>query len=258
MAEPILIERDGHLVTITLNRPEKRNALTGAMVATLRDAFVRVGRDDGVRVVVLLGNGPAFCAGLDLREMAAQREAGGEAHLGGLEEALEDLEHCPHPTIAVVQGDAIAGGCELALHCDIRVAGDSARFAMPLARIGLAVPVTLTWKLVDTIGAAKTSELLFTGEAISAETARGLGLVNRVVPDEELRDAALGLARQITQNAPLGVRAMKAFVQRAGTLTRNLPREDLEAMHKRIRQSHDVQEGLAAQRERRAPKFRGE
>jgi enoyl-CoA hydratase/carnithine racemase len=258
MAEPILVERDAHLVTITLNRPEKRNALTGSMVATLRETFGRVGGDESVRVVVLRGNGPAFCAGLDLKEMAEQRAAAGEAQMGGLEEALEDLEHCPHPTIAVVQGDAIAGGCELALHCDLRVAGDSARFAMPLARIGLAVPVTLTWKLVDAIGAAKTCELLFGGEAVSAETARALGLVNRVVPDEELRDAALGVARQIAQNAPLGVRAMKAFVQRAGTLTRGLPRDDLEAMHRRIRQSHDVQEGLAAQRERRAPRFRGE
>ena len=90
-------------------------------------------------MIIVRGTGAAFCAGLDLRELAAQREAG-EADLGGLEHVLEDLEACPQPTIAAVQGDAVAGGCELALHCDLRVAADTARFSMPLARIGLAVP----------------------------------------------------------------------------------------------------------------------
>jgi enoyl-CoA hydratase/carnithine racemase len=129
---------------------------------------------------------------------------------------------------------------------------------MPLARIGLAVPVTLTWKLVDTIGAAKTNELLFTGEAVAAESACMLGLVNRVVPADELDSAVASLAHQIIQNAPLSVRAMKAFVQRATSLHRTLARHDLEEMHRRVRSSADLQEGLAAQRERRAPRFRGQ
>lgn len=257
MAEEVQVASRDHVCTVTLNRPQKRNALNTAMIRQLRDTLERVAADPAVRVLIMRANGPAFCAGLDLREMAAQREAG-EADLGGLEKVLEDLEACPQPTIAAVQGDAIAGGCELALHCDLRVAADTARFSMPLARIGLAVPVTLTWKLVDTIGAAKTNELLFTGEAVAAETACTLGLVNRVVPAEELDSAVASLTRQIVQNAPLAVRAMKAFVQRAGSLHRTLGREDLEEMHRRVRASHDLQEGLAAQRERRAPRFRGD
>jgi len=257
MADEVLIESRDHTCFITLNRPGKRNALNAAMIAQLREAFERVAGDSEARVVVVRANGPAFCAGLDLREMAAQREAG-EADLGGLEKVLEDLEACPQPTIAAVQGDAVAGGCELALHCDLRVAADTARFSMPLARIGLAVPVTLTWKLVDSIGAAKTNELLFTGEAVAAETACALGLVNRVVPAEELDSALESLARQITQNAPLSVRAMKAFVRRASSGYRTLARDDLEEMHRRVRMSADLQEGLAAQRERRPPRFRGE
>jgi enoyl-CoA hydratase/carnithine racemase len=257
MADDVLVTSRDHICTVTLNRPQKRNALNSAMIAQLRETFERVATDRSIRVMIVRGNGSAFCAGLDLREMAAQREAG-EADLGGLEKVLEDLEACPQPTIAAVQGDAVAGGCELALHCDIRVAADTARFSMPLARIGLAVPVTLTWKLVDTIGAAKTNELLFTGEAVAAETAATLGLVNRVVPADELDSAVEALTRQIVQNAPLSVRAMKAFVQRATSLHRSLPREDLEEMHRRVRSSADLQEGLAAQRERRAPKFRGE
>jgi enoyl-CoA hydratase/carnithine racemase len=257
MADAILTGIADHICTITLNRPDKRNALNRQMMDQLRTAFARVAGDSNVRVVILRANGPAFCAGLDLSEMAAQREAG-EADLGGLEVILHDLEEVPQPTIAAVQGDAVAGGCELALHCDIRVAADDARFSMPLARIGLAVPVTLTWKLVDTIGAAKTNELLFTGEAVGAETAAHLGLANRVVPTDELESSVQGLARQIVANAPLSVRAMKAFVRRAVQFRKTTPRDDLEGMHRRIRQSRDLQEGLAARRERRPPKFTGE
>jgi enoyl-CoA hydratase/carnithine racemase len=257
MADPILVATADHVCTITLNRPDKRNALNGAMIGALRSALGRVVADPEVRVVVLRANGPTFCAGLDLSEMAAQREAG-EADLGGLEVVLHDLEEVPQPTIAAVHGDAVAGGCELALHCDIRIAADDARFSMPLARIGLAVPVTLTWKLVDTIGAAKTSELLFTGEAVGAETAAHLGLANRVVPADELDTTVQAFARQIVANAPLSVRAMKAFVKRAVQFRKTTPRDDLEAMHRRVRQSADLQEGLAARRERRPPRFRGE
>lgn len=257
MADDVLVSCTDHICTVTLNRPQKRNALNAAVIRHLRETFRRVAADPDVRVLIVRANGSAFCAGMDLREMAAQREAG-EADLGGLEKVLEDLEACPQPTIAAVQGDAVAGGCELALHCDLRVAADTARFSMPLARIGLAVPVTLTWKLVDTIGAAKTNELLFTGEAIAAETACTLGLVNRVVPADELDSAVASLTKQIVRNAPLSVRTMKAFVQRATSLHRSLQRDDLEEMHRRVRSSRDLQEGLAAQRERRAPKFLGE
>jgi enoyl-CoA hydratase/carnithine racemase len=257
MANEILVAAEGHLATVTLNRAEKRNALTSGMCAALRATLERLAADPAVRVIVVRAAGPAFCAGLDLREMAAQR-ASGAAELGPLEQVLETLDHCPQPTIAAVQGDAVAGGCELALHCDLRVAADTARFSMPLARIGLAVPVTLTWKLVDMVGIAKTKEMLFTGEAIDAPEACRLGLANRVVPAAELDTAVTALARQITANAPLAVRAMKAFVQRTVGHRRELSRDDLEELGRRVRASHDLQEGLAAQRERRPPVFRGE
>ena len=245
-----------HVFTLTLDRPAKRNALTTAMIQSLQSVLEQVAVNDDVRVLVVTAAGAAFCAGLDLRELAAQREAGAvETHT--LEHALETLERCPQPTIAAVQGDAIAGGCELALHCDLRVAADTARFAMPLARIGIAVPVTLTWKLVDTIGAAATKELLFTGEPVGAETALALGLVNRVVPAADLERATRELARHVAQQAPLSVRAMKAFVQRLSDERRRLGRDDLEEVFRRVRSSADAQEGLAAQRERRPPIFRG-
>ena len=257
MADEILVATGDHVCTITLNRPEKRNALTKRMCETLVRTFTELAADPGIRVVIVRGAGQAFSAGLDLREMATQR-ASGEAELAPLEQALETLDHCPQPTIAAVQGDAVAGGCELALHCDLRVAADSARFSMPLARIGLAVPVSLTWKLVDMIGMAKTKEMLFTGDAVGAEEALRLGLANRVVPAAELDRSVQTLAHQITQNAPLAVRAMKAFVQRTVGHRRELVRADLEELARQVRTSRDLQEGLAAQRERRVPTFRGE
>jgi len=255
MADEILVQTDDHVRTITLNRPEKRNALTTPMVERFRALVEEVGSSDDVRVVVVRGEGAAFCAGMDLRELEAQRAAGA-VDLNALEHALHSLEACPLPTIAAVQGDAVAGGCELALHCDLRVATETARFAMPLARIGIAVPVALTWKLVDSIGAAATKELLFTGEPVGAETALSLGLVNRVVAVADLDQAVAELARVIAHNAPLSIRAMKAFVQRR-TESRSLRRDDLDELANRVRTSEDAQEGLRAQRERRAPLFRG-
>jgi enoyl-CoA hydratase/carnithine racemase len=257
MADEIDTTVADHVCSITLNRPAKRNALTTGMIADLRAAVERAAAAPAVRVIVVRGAGAAFCAGLDLAELAAQR-AGGAVETHALEHALEVLERCPQPTLAAVQGDAIAGGCELALHCDLRVAADSARFAMPLARIGLAVPVALTWKLVETIGAAATKELLFTGEPIGADAALALGLVNRVVAAADLDAAVAALARQVAHNAPLAVRAMKAFVQRAADERRQWRRDDLEALERRVRESSDVREGLAARRERRPPLFKGE
>jgi enoyl-CoA hydratase/carnithine racemase len=256
MPDDILVGRDGPITTITLNRPEKRNALTTAMIGRLHGEIERVAGDGDVRVLVLRSAGSVFCAGLDLRELAEQRAAGAaETHT--LEEALHLLEALPQPTIAVVQGEAVAGGCELALHCDLRVAGDAARFSMPLARIGLAVPVRLVWKLVETIGQAATRELLFTGEAVDATAAHELGLVNRVVPAGELDRVATTLAQQIARNAPLSLRVMKASAQRLAEQRRSIQRDDLEDLSRQVRASADLQEGLAAQRERRAPVFRG-
>ena len=251
----VLLAVDDHICTITLNRPEKRNALTVAMLEALHELLVHVAGDADVRVVIVEGTGRAFCSGLDLREMAAQRAAG-EALMKPIERVLEMLEACPQPTIAAMQGDAVAGGCELGLHCDLRVAADDARFTMPVATFGLAPPVDFTWKLIDAIGMAKAKEMLFTGDPISAHEALAGGLVNRVVPVATLDVEVRALAHRIARNGPLAVRAVKAFAQRSKR--RDLPREDLDELDRRVRMSADLQEGLAARSDRRTPVFRGE
>jgi len=252
--QTILVATADHIATITLNRPEKRNALTVAMLDTLHDVLVEVAADAAVRVVIVEGNGSSFCSGLDLGEMAAQREEG-EAQMKPIERVLERLEACPVPTIAAMQGDAVAGGVELGLHCDLRVAADSARFTMPVATFGLAPPVDFTWKLIDAIGLPKAKEMLYTGEPIGAHEALAFHLVNRVVPPRTLALEVQSLAHRIARNAPLAVRTVKAFAQRS--LRRDLPREDLDAMDRHVRMSEYLKEGLAARAERRNPIFRG-
>jgi enoyl-CoA hydratase/carnithine racemase len=163
-AQVLQRERDGHVVTLTLNRPEKRNAINVPMLEALEAAFREADAERDVRAIILAGAGKAFCSGLDLKEMGLARRPDGGVEYPGIEDALHQLELCPVPTIAMIQGEAIAGGLELALHCDLRIAGASARLGMPLARIGLVVPFALTQKLLDTVGTATTKELLFTGE----------------------------------------------------------------------------------------------
>jgi enoyl-CoA hydratase/carnithine racemase len=248
--------RRGPICTITMNRGDKRNALSSALMEQLNRAVDAAGADPTVRVVILTGAGPAFCSGLDLEEFAEPQSGSLDQLL--IEQVLEPLEACPKPTIAMVHGDAIAGGCELALHCDLRVAGGDARFGMPVARIGLAAPYPLTLKLIDTIGAAATKELLFTGEMISGERALSLGMVNRLVSQAELATTTGQLADTIAANAPIAVHAMKQYAQRARQALTAIPSDDLVPLAERVRTSADVQEGLLARRERRKAVFRGE
>jgi len=257
MATEVEVSRQGAILTVTMNRPDKRNAMSSTMLARLHEVFRGLAGDAETRVVVLRGAGRSFCAGLDLGEMAAARASGGSVALTEIEDVFYVLERVPQPTIAMVQGEAIAGGCELALHCDLRVAAEDVKFAMPLTRLGLVIPFPLVQKLLDTIGTAQTKELLFTGEFFRAERALGLHMVNRLVPLAELETTAYSLAETIAGNAPLSVRFFKKAIFRANEFRRTIEREDLEAEVARIAKSEDVIEGVAAMREKRKPEFRG-
>jgi enoyl-CoA hydratase/carnithine racemase len=210
-----------------------------------------------VRVLVVGGAGKAFCAGLDLKEMGLARRPDGSVEYPEIEGALHELERCPVPTIAMMQGDAIAGGLELALHCDLRVAGAGARMGMPLAKIGLVVPFPLTQKLLDTVGTVRTKEMLFTGALLDAQSALAAGLVTRVVPDAELETATRALAADIAANAPLSLRTMKAAINEANAFRNPQPSAELAAQAATTRKSEDLQEGLRAVFEKRRAVFHG-
>jgi enoyl-CoA hydratase/carnithine racemase len=257
MASELICSVDGGVATVTLNRPEKRNALNGVVLDGLRTTFDGLERDGGVRVVVIRGAGAAFCSGMDLNEMR-ERQALAEDPESGVIEVLRRIEGSRHPTIAMVQGDAYAGGCELALHCDLRIVADHVRFAMPLARIGLIVPFVLGQKLVEIVGPANTREILLTGQPVTAARALQMGMVHRVVAAAELEATTSALARAIAGNAPLSLAGMKAVIRRAIAAREVIEHKDLDAQVTRARKSADAREGVKAMLEKRPAQFRGE
>jgi len=257
MADEILTSVADGIATVILNRPEKRNAMNVALLSGLRRAFDELDERSDVRVVVVRGQGPAFCSGMDLREME-QRLDGHVDPEAGVIAVLQRVERSCHPTIALVHGDAIAGGCELALHCDLRVAAEGVRFGMPLARIGLVVPFPLGQKLLEIIGPAHTRQLLYTGRPIDARRAYEIGMVHQVVATGEAEPAAYALARTIADNAPLSLAGMKATIQRAAAARDTIAHDDIDALVNRARRSADAREGRRAMLEKRKPSFQGE
>lgn len=256
MANEILYTIKDGIATVTLNRPEKRNALNIALLDGMTDIFQRLETDPDVRAVVIRGEGKAFCSGLDLRELSSRQAGDGDPETG-VTKVFQQIERSRHPTIAMVQGDALAGGCELALHCDLRVASEEARFGMPLARLGLVVPFPLGQKLVEIIGPAFTKQILFTGQPIDAKRAYEIGMIHQLVSASELEAATYTLARTIADNAPLSLSGMKATILRAISLRETIDYKDLAELANRARKSADAQEGVKAMLEKRKPLFRG-
>src|SRR6187549_794450 len=206
----VIVEQSGPVRTIWMNRPEKRNALDREMRRELTDALsVAAAPDD--RVVVIRARGGAFCAGLDMAERRATAETG---EASGIEELLRAIELCALPVIAVVQGDAIAGGNELALHCDIVVASQKARFGMSLAQVGLAPNWFLAKKLIEVLGPVTTREMLLLGDPLPSTKLHALGLIARCVPHDQLEAEASKVIDRLAANAPLSLKAMKALTVR--------------------------------------------
>jgi enoyl-CoA hydratase/carnithine racemase len=256
MTEQVLkVTRQPNYVVLTLNRPEKRNALNQPLIEALNHALVEVETDKEVRALVLRGEGSSFCAGIDLREVDEQ--AGGH-NPTSLEVVFGRLERFPVPTIAAVHGAALAGGLELALHCDLRIGAAGARLGMTLGRVGLMVPYDFTRKLIEACGSANTAWILYTAEQIDAERSRAMGMLHEVVPDEKLNDAATALAEKISSNAPLALRAMKATVRRCMTDAFDAWHDDLLKMARDVRQSQDAKEGVRAFLEKRKPVWRAQ
>jgi enoyl-CoA hydratase/carnithine racemase len=253
--EVLLLERHQNYLTITLNRPEKRNALNEAVLRALDEALVEVERDRGVRAVIVRGAGAGFCSGLDLAE--ADRLEGGHSPVG-IERVFHRLEHVAVPTIAAVQGAALAGGCELALHCDLRIGAEDLRMGMTVARVGLLVPYDFIRKLIEVIGAANTSLILYTAEPVDARRALAMGMVHEIVPNERLDDAAIALAQKVAANAPLSLRTMKRSIRRSMSEANDAYHEDIVELGRMVRASADAREGIRAFLEKRKPNWRSE
>jgi 2-(1,2-epoxy-1,2-dihydrophenyl)acetyl-CoA isomerase len=254
--------KDG-VAVLTMNRPDRLNALSVPMLDAMLEALPRLAEDAGVGVVVLTGAGRGFCAGGDVKAMAEGREMAGDS----LEERAQELRakmetsrwlhQMPKPTIAMVRGAAAGAGLSLAMACDLRIAGESAKFATAFARVGYSGDFGGSYYLTRLVGTARARELYYTADVLDAKQALALGLVNRVVPDERLEEETMALAGKIARGPRVALRYMKRNMNAAesGTLEDLL---DLEAWHHtRTGETEDHREAARAFVEKREPRFRG-
>jgi 2-(1,2-epoxy-1,2-dihydrophenyl)acetyl-CoA isomerase len=268
MTDHLIETFEDGIATLTMNRPEARNALSGEMQAALSEAVARLAADRAVRVIVLTGAGGAFCAGGDVKGFAARNAAAGEgggrfdmeARVHGLRQAMDVvrwLAEAPKPTLAVIPGAAAGAGLSLALACDVRVAAANAKLTTAFSKVGLSGDYGGSYFLSQLVGTAKARELYFTADVILGEAAARLGIVNEAVPDGELKAAGRRWAKRLANLPTLAVGYMKRNLNASShaTLSEVL---DLEAMHMvRTFMTDDHRAATTAFMEKRPPEFQG-
>src|SRR3954464_7219931 len=255
----LLVERRDGVVTLTLNRPDKLNSITGEMWGDLRDVFVEVARNRDDRVLVVTGAGRAFCAGADLVDAGMPRTSGQRLeHMRGVGRSAAALRAITKPTIAKVNGVAAGAGLSLALGCDLVVASDAARFSAIFVQRGLSIDYGGSWLLPRLIGMHKAKELAFLAEVIDAGEAERIGIVNRVVPADRLDGAVDTVVARLLQMAPIALTQTKHLLDQAFTVT-FAEAVDAEAAAQVVNlSSADAREAVRAFMEKRNPSFTGE
>jgi 2-(1,2-epoxy-1,2-dihydrophenyl)acetyl-CoA isomerase len=261
--ESILYEKDGGVLTITLNRPDKLNALTDQMLGELNDAFKTSDRDDVVRVIVLTGAGRGFCPGQDLGE--AQQRGGEDGHISFGEHLratynplISRMRGHSKPIIAAINGVAAGAGMSLAMACDLRIAAESASFLQAFVKIGLIPDSGSTWMLPRLVGRTKALELMLTGKKISAQEALDIGLVNSVVPDADLMLSVGEMASGFATAPTKAIGYIKRAVEFATTSTLEAALENEADFQELAGRTRDYQEGVAAFLEKRLVHFKGQ
>lgn len=258
--ETILVKRDEGVVSVTLNRPERKNAANGLMWTELRDTFVEVAHNREDRVLVITGAGDAFCSGADISDPKGVSGDPEDPHLVRMRflgEVALSLHDLLKPTIAKVRGIAAGAGLSLALGCDLVVASDNARFSEIFARRGLSVDGGSSWLLPRRVGLHKAKELAYFAEIISAEQAASMGLVNRVVPDAELDRFVDDWARRLAQGPPIALSMTKKLLDNGLNVSMAQALED-EALSQTVNFfTEDTAEAMRAFAEKREPRFKG-
>jgi enoyl-CoA hydratase/carnithine racemase len=252
----LLVHEDEQAVRVTLNRPDKRNALSLELMHELIDTLRRVSADPGARVIVLDAAGPAFSAGHDLSEMIGRDVPFFQRLFDVCTELMETIHRVPQPVIAKVHGIATAAGCQLVAACDLAVAADSARFATPGVKIGLFCSTPMV-PLSRAIGRKRALDMLLTGRPIDAATALDWGLVNRVVPAEALEDEVASIVDAIARSSPLTVGIGKEAFYAQIELDEHRAYDLTKAVMAMNARADDAQEGMSAFLEKRPPTWRG-
>lgn len=255
--DEVLIEAPAEGVALMrMNRPQRMNALGVDMTSRLNDALQQV-IADRARVLLIRGTGKGFCAGADLKERREMNSAQRAAHNAAINRFVDALAQAPMPTIAVINGAALGGGCEIALACDLRVVAEDAQIGLTESRIGVMPGAGGTQRLPRLIGAARALELMMTGDPVSGLRAVEIGLANVAAPSAALDTRALDLARTLASRSPLALRKIKSLVYQGldETIGDGLRRERESLVQ--LLESADYAEGLAAFAERRAPRFTG-
>ena len=253
--ETILFRKEGPIAYITINRPNAMNALNMQVIYELKCALQDVEDDRSIRVIIITGEGRAFVAGADIAQMAGfTQEESREMSIKGSEVLLK-IDHMEKVTIAAVNGYALGGGCELALSCDLRIASEKAMFGQPEVALGIMPGFSGTQRLPRAIGPARAKEMILTGDPITAQEAYRIGLVNKVVPPEDLMKEAEIMAQRVLKNAPISVRYANVAIQRGSE-------QDIEtgiiiesSLFDMCFDTDDQKEGMAAFLEKRKAAF---
>ena len=260
----VSVEREGHLACLWLDRPEQRNAVSREMLAQLEGALGRLATDPEVRVVVLGGRGPDFCAGADFADLTSVTADDAGVDFGrAFEDVLRAIGEHPSPVVARVHGSALGAGCQIVVACDLAVAAADARLGIPSSRLGIVVNYENIERLMLAVGPKRAAEVLCTGRIVSGAEASAWGLVNTSADAESLDERVDEMTRAIVDAAPLSVRGSKRGIRVAlGNLSVDRFAEghlvaDFDMMAAQAFLSEDLQEGIRAFRERRKPRFTG-
>ena len=256
--ENILLERDGGVATLTINRPKVLNALNTQTLDELRRAVLELKHDAGVRAVILTGAGEkSFVAGADINELATQTPITGREHAIAGQHVIDLVEHLGKPVIAAINGYALGGGCELAMACTIRIAAETAKLGQPEINLGLIPGYAGTQRLARIVGRGRALELLLTGDQISAQEAHRLGLVNRVVPAADLMPEAKKLAGALAAKAPVAIRYILEAVHKGLEMPFAQAQMFEATLFGLVASTEDMREGTRAFLEKRKADFKG-